>query len=740
MRISVEQELFTTSIYSPGSPILLPNGARIFNRLVEFLRKQYVRYGFDEVITPTIYKKALWKKSGHLENYSDDMFTVTSTSPSRGEATEGGEEDEYGLKPMNCPGHCLIFASQRRSYRDLPIRYADFSPLHRNEISGALSGLTRVRRFHQDDGHIFCRPSQIEEEIRKTLDFVRVVYSAFRLGPYRLALSTQPADHYIGTAEEWGTAEGALKRALDTSGLDWTVNEGDGAFYGPKIDIILRDSDGKEHQTATIQLDFQLPKRFELGYLAPAPEFERQGKTTTDPAKLEESGLVTPVLIHRAVLGSVERLMALLIEHYNGKWPFWLNPRQVMIVTVNDSQPVVEHAKIAQDVLLGRLESTDKPVAKTTHFAVDIDDSRRSVGLKIREAKSKGYSVIVTIGPQQLHGGTVTCDLSALDSGGEAPLSGRVEMSPADLVEILNRDLPSDPPPAYAAAAQEHGLPIRQPQQAPQQGRRPPPLGVLELPILNYMRTHRVILASASPRRRALLAQVGLPNLEVMPSTKLENLPKDQMGAFEYVSSTAQQKALDVYQLAIKQVEEAAEAAETAKTNGEAGEATRDGRDDQPAKGLKDPDLIIAADTVIVTRDGAILEKPPSEQAHRRMLRHLRDTRSHRVLTAVCCIAPKADASFPGYTMASHIEETRVTFAKASEGLPDEVIDAYVRTREGVDKAGGYAVQGIGGMMLVEKIEGSLDSVIGLPIRKCLQLCEKVIFKQDEESEGEEED
>ncbi len=207
------------------------------------------------------------------------------------------------------------------------------------------------------------------------------------------------------------------------------------------------------------------------------------------------------------------------------------------------------------------------------------------------------------------------------------------------------------------------------------------------------------------------------------------------MGAFEYVSSTAQQKALDVYQTAIKLAEEATEAAERARENGETGQPNGNG-----TPGSRDPDLIIAADTVIVTRDGAILEKPSSEQAHKRMLRHLRDTRVHRVLTAVCCIAPKADATFPGYSISSHIEETKVTFAKASEGLPDDVIDAYVKTREGVDKAGGYAIQGIGGMMLVEKIEGSVDSVVGLPVRQCLQLCEKVVFKQTEESEGEESD
>ncbi|KAI1363861.1 inosine triphosphate pyrophosphatase-like protein [Xylaria arbuscula] len=295
-----------------------------------------------------------------------------------------------------------------------------------------------------------------------------------------------------------------------------------------------------------------------------------------------------------------------------------------------------------------------------------------------------------------------------------------------------NGDVPADPPPAYAPTAKEHGLAIRQSQPFQPAGRRPPPLAPLDLPILKYMQTHRVILASASPRRRALLGQLGLPNIEVMASTKPENLPKDQMGAFEYVSSTAQQKALDVYNAAIKQATEANEAAEKAKENnggGGAGETTPH---------VRDPDLVIAADTVIVTREGAVLEKPSSEQAHKRMLRHLRDTRVHRVLTAVTCVAPKADASFPGYAISTHIEETKVTFAKASEGLPDDVIDAYVRTREGVDKAGGYAVQGIGGMMLVEKVDGSVDNVVGLPVRQCLQLCEKVVFKQDEVSEGEE--
>lgn len=471
--IGVKQELFTTSIYSPGSPIFLPAGARIFNRLVEYLRKKYVKYGFQEVITPTIYKKALWAKSGHLENYAEDMFTVTSTSLSRRDppaataTIEGGvvkenadaaaQEDEYGLKPMNCPGHCLIFNAHRHSYRDLPIRYADFSPLHRNEISGALSGLTRVRRFHQDDGHIFCRPSQIEEEIRQTLAFVAEAYQTFRLGPSRLVLSTRPEEHFIGTQAEWDQAENALKGALDATGQPWTLNEGDGAFYGPKIDIILKDSDGKEHQTATIQLDFQLPKRFELEYEAPAPELEQQGLQTTDPAKLAEVGRVRPVMIHRAILGSVERLMALLIEHHNGKWPFWLNPRQVAIVTVNDTPEVLSMARSTKAVLLGTgnevdahletatmLEKEDDGVqgsegkvtpAPIPGLAVDIDESARTVGVKVREAKTKGYGLIVVVGPRNLESGKVDVNASGIPAFDN--VKADVKMSPIELLEFV---------------------------------------------------------------------------------------------------------------------------------------------------------------------------------------------------------------------------------------------------------------------------------------------------------------
>ena len=415
-QLAIEQELFITSKYSPGSPLFLPNGAKMFNKLTNFLRTQYVDFGFEEVITPTIYKKSLWEKSGHWENYAEDMYAVTGRGASgEKEGRQAGEDEEYGLKPMNCPGHCLIFASKKRSYRDLPIRYADFSPLHRNEVHGALSGLTRVRRFHQDDGHIFCRPSQIQEEISRTLEFVQLAYKTFGLGPYRLALSTRPADHFIGTVEEWDNAEAALRKSLVKSGQRWTVNDGDGAFYGPKIDVILKDSDGKEHQTATIQLDFQLPKRFELEYQAPAPELESRGRATTETGLLEVEGPVAPVLIHRAVLGSVERIMALLIEHYNGKWPFWLNPRQVVIVTVNDSQPVVDFAKNCQSIISGKrqLRSQKKAIPPYEHISVDIDASPRFLKKKIADAKRKRYAVIAVVGNQEAAADRLIVDFTA---------------------------------------------------------------------------------------------------------------------------------------------------------------------------------------------------------------------------------------------------------------------------------------------------------------------------------------
>lgn len=421
--LGLQQELFFVSKYSPGSPIFLPNGARIFNKLVEFLRSQYEYFGFQEVISPIMYKSSLWKTSGHWENYADDMYAVIQRSDPESQQNEQKDQDEeYGLKPMNCPGHCLIFASKARSYRDLPLRYADFSPLHRNEGTGTLSGLTRVRCFHQDDGHIFCRPSQIKEEIRKSLEFVKLTYSVLGLEPYRLVLSTRPQEKYIGSIEEWKYAEAALVESLNDCGSNWTIDEGGGAFYGPKIDIILQDTGGKDHQTATIQLDFQLPKRFELQYQAPAPAQEQNGQLCNDRSLLNVEGPVTPILIHRAVLGSVERIMALLIEKYNGIWPFWLNPRQIAIITVNNSPEVLEFARQAKNIIQGFGTSNseqerylDKRIkTRGININIKVFDKTTSVSHKIAVAKSQRYGIIVLVGPKDIQSQTLSVDFSGI--------------------------------------------------------------------------------------------------------------------------------------------------------------------------------------------------------------------------------------------------------------------------------------------------------------------------------------
>ena len=416
--IGIAQSLFTTHSSSPGAPFFHPDGTHIFNKLTAFLRAQYPAFGFREVLTPTMYKQSLWEQSGHWANYKDDMFTVTGDPSYRSQIAsvgfsdgriqprkpvdEAAELEEFGLKPMNCPGHCLLFQSQRRSYRDLPIRYADFSPLHRNEISGALSGLTRVRRFHQDDGHIFCRPTQVEIEISNSLDFVDLVYKTLGFEDYRLVLSTRPEKVYMGTVDEWNRAEDQLKRALEASGKLWRTSAGDGAFYGPKIDVIVQDSDGKKHQTGTIQLDFQLPKRFGLGYEAPAPELEARGERTSDSVSLQTMGSVTPVMIHRAVLGSLERFMALLLEYYHGQLPFWLSPRQITILTVTDTHRIISHVQALKRRLLNW---TNNNLPKAIHhrsYVIDVDDSGDSIAQKIVRARKKQYNLICVVGARNL--------------------------------------------------------------------------------------------------------------------------------------------------------------------------------------------------------------------------------------------------------------------------------------------------------------------------------------------------
>jgi threonyl-tRNA synthetase len=430
-----------------------PSGAYIFNRLTSFMRAQYPTYGFREVVTPTIYKKSLWKVSGHWDNYAEDMFEVRGRgfTGTKAEA-EAGEDEEFGLKPMNCPGHCLLFASEKHSYRDLPIRYADFSALHRNEISGALTGLTRVRRFHQDDGHIFCRPAQILPEIRDTLRFVKMVYGTFGLGPYKLVLSTRPQDHYIGAVEEWDRAEQQLKNALDESGEEWSISPHDGAFYGPKIDIILQDPTNpvKQHQTATIQLDFQLPMRFGLSYTVPSSAAEKNqastGSSSNSPSSPEPSSAPateTPVLIHRAILGSLERFMALLLSHSpNHTLPFWLNPLPLVILPLNTSPELLRYCESVR-LFLSSGASTFPPITTTTNnnsnsnndssaaatatamaahldsprplsaldLPVAVDASARSLGKKKKEAFRKGYAFVAVVGEAERESRSVAVEM-----------------------------------------------------------------------------------------------------------------------------------------------------------------------------------------------------------------------------------------------------------------------------------------------------------------------------------------
>lgn len=397
--ISNKQLLYTTDPVTPGSIFFLPHGTRIFNKLINFMKNQQTRYGFQEVITPLIYKTNLWEKSGHWANYKEDMFKVVGNDLSKEELIDSSEENhsdlhEYGLKPMNCPGHCIIYSKFEKSYNDLPVRFSDFSSLHRNEASGALSGLTRVRRFHQDDGHIFCEMHQINGEITNTVNLIKDSYKTFGIenNDIQFFLSTRPEDKYIGEIETWNEAETRLRNVLDSvcGEGNWDIREGDGAFYGPKIDVLLTDAFGKKHQVGTIQLDFQLPARFELKYVAQDGTRDNQ-----------------PIMIHRAVFGSLERFFAILLDHYQGKWPFWLNPRQAVILPVNLNH--IDAAKDIQKQLAGDVINCENNISPLTgyNFYVDIDKRNETVGTRIKDAISKGYSYILMVGDRDIQNGTV---------------------------------------------------------------------------------------------------------------------------------------------------------------------------------------------------------------------------------------------------------------------------------------------------------------------------------------------
>ncbi|PWN27817.1 class II aaRS and biotin synthetase [Jaminaea rosea] len=441
LAIGKSQSLFMTHAHSAGSPFLLPHGTRLARRVERVIRDLYDVHDYDEVITPQIYRKKLWEQSGHWDNYREDMFGVegfkeqqrkemkraakvakvieerrgccaahdaegsgqsdASTSASASTSTTPLPDMDFGLKPMNCPGHCLIYSSQPRSLSDLPLRFSEWSPLHRNEPSGSLSGLTRVRRFVQDDAHVFCAPEQIKAEIATMLTMLSDAYSVFGFPNFEVVLSTRPSKS-LGRQEDWDRAEQALQEALDEAGVRWTCNHGDGAFYGPKIDIRLVDSLQRKHQTATIQLDFQLPERFGLTYEPGAA------------ASAETTSVHRPVMIHRAILGSVERFLAILMESREGAWPFWLSPRQACIIPVTTSPEVLAYCeKVRKQLSLGLdYEAEDGGVAPRSLQRFFIEMSPPSsldmrLSKRIKRAQLAGYNFLIIVGEGEMKASTV---------------------------------------------------------------------------------------------------------------------------------------------------------------------------------------------------------------------------------------------------------------------------------------------------------------------------------------------
>lgn len=393
-KLGIQQKLFFFHELSPGSCFFTSRGAYIYNTLIEFIRGEYRKRGFLEVVSPNIYNTKLWETSGHWQHYAENMFSFEI------------EKEKFALKPMNCPGHCLMFGHTTRSWRELPLRMADFGVLHRNELSGALTGLTRVRRFQQDDAHIFCAPEMIKTEIRGCLEFLSAVYKTFGF-EFILKLSTRP-EKFLGEVELWNQAEQQLKESLNEFGTEWKLNPGDGAFYGPKIDITVTDALRRQHQCATIQLDFQLPIRFDLHYVSESGEKKR------------------PVIIHRAILGSVERMIAILTESYGGKWPFWLSPRQGMVIPV--APPFDDYAISVKRQLY------------EAGLQVDYDtDPGDTMNKKIRNAQLEQYNFILVVGEKEKANNTVNVRTRDNKVHGEHSIASVIEkLSALKKNQVLN--------------------------------------------------------------------------------------------------------------------------------------------------------------------------------------------------------------------------------------------------------------------------------------------------------------
>src|SRR6187549_1706349 len=386
-KLGRDQKLFLFHQWAPGATFWLPKGTVLYNTLANYMRDVLIPAGYTEVKAPIVFNKALWETSGHWSHYRQNMFLVES------------EGEQMGLKAMNCPGHMLIFGSEVRSYRDLPIRYHEQTPLHRNEASGVLTGLTRVRQFAQDDGHCFVMESQIGDEVERVLRLVKRVYSDFGMKP-EMKLSTRPPE-FLGTIEQWNHAESELKRALDAVGEPYTLNQGDGAFYGPKIDFDVVDAIGRKWQCATIQLDYQIPQRFDLKYIGPDNAEHR------------------PVVIHRAIYGSFERFIALLIEHFAGAWPLWLAPVQVVVLPIADRH--VDYARATAERL------------SAAGLRAEVDDRQEKIGYKIREAQLQKIPYMLVIGDREAAEGTVSVRTRTDGDQGAATIATFIDAARAEV-------------------------------------------------------------------------------------------------------------------------------------------------------------------------------------------------------------------------------------------------------------------------------------------------------------------
>lgn len=360
-KLGKELELFMITGEGPGFPFFLPKGMVLRNVLEDYWRKIHTLNGYQEVKTPVMLNEELWHRSGHWDHYKDNMYTTKI------------DEQDFALKPMNCPGGMLVYKSKMHSYKDLPIRMGELGLVHRHEKSGQLNGLFRVRCFTQDDAHIFCLPEQIESEIIDLMHLINQVYSLFGF-TYTVELSTRPEDS-MGSDEDWTTAENALRKALEHENMEYVINEGDGAFYGPKIDFHIKDSLGRDWQCGTIQLDFQMPERFDLNYIGQDGEKHR------------------PVMLHRVVFGSIERFIGVLIEHYAGAFPTWLAPVQVKILTISDKQKEYADELVKQFMKEG--------------IRAELDDREEKIGYKIREAQLQKIPYMLIIGEKEVEANAV---------------------------------------------------------------------------------------------------------------------------------------------------------------------------------------------------------------------------------------------------------------------------------------------------------------------------------------------